>query len=930
MTTEVGSETDVKKEPEKDPEVQQQTEQPEEPADHTASTSADQPQEQIQSGQAESDQEAAVSPEPSSPPAAGTQKKEKGISRFLPPWLKRQKSQSQDKPSESSAPPKQESVELKEEEEETSQPKEEVDAGGAAAASTEQTEEVKEVREEVQTEEKEKEKEEEESIGSADTQPVREEKEGELEVEEKEEEKKEEEKKEEGKKEEEKKEEGKKEEKQLIQQEASVLSTHKVNKKMKMVVCHVTLLDGSQFSCEVEKRTKGQYLFFQVCEHLNLLEKDYFGLSFKDHAEQRCWLDITKEIKRQIRNSQWQFTFSVKFYPPDPSQLTEDITRYLLCLQLRQDISSGRLPCSFVTHALLGSYTLQAELGDHDPDEHRLDYISDFQFAPNQTKELEEKVVELHKSHRGMTPAQADTQFLENAKKLSMYGVDLHHAKDSEGVDIMLGVCANGLLIYKDRLRINRFAWPKILKISYKRSNFYIKIRPGEAEQFESTVGFKLPNHRAAKRVWKVCVEHHTFFRLVSPEHPTKTKFLTLGSKFRYSGRTQAQTRQASSLIDRPAPNFQRSSSKRLSRSLDGAPVVSVSDYSQAAGAGENGPALELNSDSKVPQETPPRPGTDSRDTSKNAEVKPEVDDQPEVIEVVEETVVIEEIVKAKPKSPAPEASIPVETEVKEERSLSSDSESEEEAEYHAQPPSTSISIQQIKEEPEEEQEAELTQQAPPSVIESQPSAEAAEPGPAAEEEKAAERTHEPLPTTDEAPNGHALQAEAPPTAEEEEPHIVNGSASRVEAEHLPQVICCSEPPVVKTEMVTISDTFAAQKTEISTKEVPIVHTETKTITYEAAQLDGNGDGEPGVLMTAQTITSESLCTTTTTHITKTLKGGQSETRIEKRIVITGDSDIDHDQALAQAIKEAKEQHPDMSVTRVVVHKETELAEDED
>lgn len=37
--------------------------------------------------------------------------------------------------------------------------------------------------------------------------------------------------------------------------------------------------------------------------------------------------------------------------------------------------------------------------------------------------------------------------------------------------------------------------------------------------------------------------------------------------------------------------------------------------------------------------------------------------------------------------------------------------------------------------------------------------------------------------------------------------------------------------------MVTISDTFAAQKTEIATKEVPIVHTETKTITYEAAQV---------------------------------------------------------------------------------------------
>uniref|UniRef100_A0A9J8AFJ8 Erythrocyte membrane protein band 4.1 like 2 n=1 Tax=Cyprinus carpio carpio TaxID=630221 RepID=A0A9J8AFJ8_CYPCA len=917
MTTEVGSESDVKKVPE----VQQQT----------APASAEPSQEE-----SPSDPEAAASPEPSSPPADGGPKKEKGISRFLPPWLKRQKSQSQDKPGESSAPPKQESVEAVQEEQE------ETHGAGAATASTEQTEEEK-------------------SIGSADTQPVREEKEEET-----------------------------KEEEQVIPHEASGLSALKLNKKMKMVVCHVTLLDGSQFSCEVEKRAKGQYLFFQVCEHLNLLEKDYFGLSFKDNAEQRCWLDPTKEIKRQIRNSQWQFAFSVKFYPLDPSQLTEDITRYLLCLQLRQDIASGRLPCSFVTHALLGSYTLQAELGDHDPEEHRLDYISDFQFAPNQTKELEEKVVELHKSHRGMTPAQSDAQFLENAKKLSMYGVDLHHAKDSEGVDIMLGVCANGLLIYKDRLRINRFAWPKILKISYKRSNFYIKIRPGETEQFESTVGFKLPNHRAAKRVWKVCVEHHTFFRLVSPEQPTKTKFLTLGSKFRYSGRTQAQTRQASSLIDRPAPYFQRTSSKRISRSLDGVHyliiclvsflfkcVLIFDPQSKLRVQGENiyvrHSNLMLEDLDKTQEDvlkhqasiselkrsfmeaTPdPMPSQwDKRLTGSPATtlrlqaqgVKPEVNGQPEVVEVVEETVVIEEVVKAKPKSPAPEVPATVETEcaaeVKEERSLSSDSDSEEEAEYHAQPPTTSISTQQIKEEPEEEQEAVLIQQAPPSGIESQPITEAAEPAPSAEEEKPAElpeeevHADEPLATPDEAPNGHALQAEAPPTlraapTEEEEPHIVNGSTSRVEAEHLPQVICCSEPPVVKTEMVTISDTFAAQKTEISTKEVPIVHTETKTITYEAAQLDGNGDGEPGVLMTAQTITSESLCTTTTTHITKTLKGGLSETRIEKRIVITGDSDIDHDQALAQAIKEAKEQHPDMSVTRVVVHKETELAEDED
>uniref|UniRef100_A0A4W4HFT9 FERM domain-containing protein n=1 Tax=Electrophorus electricus TaxID=8005 RepID=A0A4W4HFT9_ELEEL len=334
--------------------------------------------------------------------------------------------------------------------------------------------------------------------------------------------------------------------------------------RLETMQCRIALLDGSDYTCTVEKKAKGQVLFDKVCDHLNLLEKDYFGLTYRDAENQKNWMDPAKELKKQIRAGPWNFGFNVKFYPPDPAQLCEDITRYNLCLQLRDDVVSGRLPCSFATHSLLGSLVAQSELGDHDP-ELCADYVGDLRLAPNQTRELEEKVTDLHR----MTPAEAEMLFLENAKKLSMYGVDLHHAKDSEGVEIMLGVCASGLLIYRDRLRINRFAWPKILKISYKRNNFYIKIRPGELEQFESTIGFKLPNHKAAKRLWKVCVEHHTFFRLVSPEAPPK-KFLSLGSKFRYSGRTQAQTRRASSQINRPAPQVQRLASKRhtTSRSL--------------------------------------------------------------------------------------------------------------------------------------------------------------------------------------------------------------------------------------------------------------------------------------------------------------------------------------------------------------------------
>ncbi|XP_016041619.1 band 4.1-like protein 1 isoform X1 [Erinaceus europaeus] len=376
-------------------------------------------------------------------------------------------------------------------------------------------------------------------------------------------------------------------------------SPQKIAKKYKSTICRVTLLDASEYECEVEKHGRGQVLFDLVCEHLNLLEKDYFGLTFCDADSQKNWLDPSKEIKKQIRSSPWNFAFTVKFYPPDPAQLTEDITRYYLCLQLRADIITGRLPCSFVTHALLGSYAVQAELGDYDTEEHVGNYVSELRFAPNQTRELEERIMELHKTYRGMTPGEAEIHFLENAKKLSMYGVDLHHAKDSEGIDIMLGVCANGLLIYRDRLRINRFAWPKILKISYKRSNFYIKIRPGEYEQFESTIGFKLPNHRSAKRLWKVCIEHHTFFRLVSPEPPPKG-FLVMGSKFRYSGRTQAQTRQASALIDRPAPFFERSSSKRytMSRSLDGAEFSRPASVSENHDSGPDGDKLEEDGES--------------------------------------------------------------------------------------------------------------------------------------------------------------------------------------------------------------------------------------------------------------------------------------------------------------------------------------------
>ncbi|XP_047304995.1 protein 4.1 isoform X36 [Homo sapiens] len=622
-----------------------------------------------------------------------------------------------------------------------------------------------------------------------------------------------------------------KEESPQSKAETELKASQKPIRKHRNMHCKVSLLDDTVYECVVEKHAKGQDLLKRVCEHLNLLEEDYFGLAIWDNATSKTWLDSAKEIKKQVRGVPWNFTFNVKFYPPDPAQLTEDITRYYLCLQLRQDIVAGRLPCSFATLALLGSYTIQSELGDYDPELHGVDYVSDFKLAPNQTKELEEKVMELHKSYRSMTPAQADLEFLENAKKLSMYGVDLHKAKDLEGVDIILGVCSSGLLVYKDKLRINRFPWPKVLKISYKRSSFFIKIRPGEQEQYESTIGFKLPSYRAAKKLWKVCVEHHTFFRLTSTDTIPKSKFLALGSKFRYSGRTQAQTRQASALIDRPAPHFERTASKRASRSLDGAAVDSA--------------------------DRSPRP------TSAPAITQGQVAEGGVLDASAKKTVVP----KAQKET--------VKAEVKKE------------------------------DEPPEQAEPEPT------------------------EAWKVEKTH--IEVTVPTSNGDQTQKKR---------ERLDGENIYIRHSNLMLEDLDKSQEEIKKHHASISElkkNFMESVPEPRPSEWDkrlSTHSPFRTLningqipTGEGTD-DNSGDLDPGVLLTAQTITSETPSSTTTTQITKTVKGGISETRIEKRIVITGDADIDHDQVLVQAIKEAKEQHPDMSVTKVVVHQETEIADE--
>uniref|UniRef100_A0A667WX63 Si:dkey-178k16.1 n=1 Tax=Myripristis murdjan TaxID=586833 RepID=A0A667WX63_9TELE len=758
-------------------------------------------------------------------------------------------------------------------------------------------------------------------------------------------------------------------------------SPQKSSKRPKTVPVKVTLLDGSDYETAVEKFAKGQTLLDMVCGHLNLLERDYFG--FLSSVYQN-WLDPSKEIKKQIRVGSWSFGFSVKFYPPDPSILIEDITRYYLCLQLRDDILSGRLPCSFVTHALLGSYTVQAELGDYEAEEHGPDYVSDFRFAPNQTRELEERVMELHRTYRGMSPAEAEVNFLENAKKLSMYGVDLHHAKDSEGIDIMLGVSANGLLIYRDRLRINRFAWPKILKISYKRSNFYIKIRPGEYEQFESTIGFKLPNHRASKRLWKVCIEHHTFFRLVSPEPPPKG-FLVIGSKFRYSGRTQAQTRQASALIDRPAPQFDRSVSKRylLPRSMDGASALgdsmdqlsqrSSSEHHDQAPVSTSGKTLELKGE----------------EAGSPVDSKPEVFwpwtlqqflDKPEDV-LQKHQASINELKRAlrQPNSKLAQR----------EKRLSSATPPGGTPERKPETPPTPA----IHEEPLNEASREPWERRLGSVseddqdhetlylkethlgIERKCSSITVSSTSSLEAEvdftvlmdlhtgmEEFSRGMTELGERDLSPDGglclgiDLLQQQGPsepppplmsapvrpePVVPKKPKRSVPVSSS-VDRDHLHRDGSrVTTITALSREASDVMVTPTVRKTDVRTETQPNGSEVTTTIVEFTDQDHGIGGLSQVSYSTRESVSPVHMSslgreasgspilvtenvTSATTHVTKTVKGGYSETRIEKRIIITGDDDVDQEQALAIAIQEAKQQHPDMQVTKAVVVRETE------
>uniref|UniRef100_A0A673IX17 FERM, ARHGEF and pleckstrin domain-containing protein 1 n=1 Tax=Sinocyclocheilus rhinocerous TaxID=307959 RepID=A0A673IX17_9TELE len=302
----------------------------------------------------------------------------------------------------------------------------------------------------------------------------------------------------------------------------------------RQVSIRVQMLDDTQEVFEVSQRASGKVLFDLVCAHLNLIEGDYFSLEYQDQRKMTVWLDLLKPILKQIRRPKNTILrFVVKFFPPDHTQLLEELTRYLFALQIKHDLACGRLTCNESSAALLVSHIVQSEIGDFDEVQCKQHLLNN-KYIPEQDA-LMDKIIEYDRKHVGQTPAESDYQLLEIARRLEMYGVRLYPAKDREGTKLSLAVAHSGVLVFQGHTKINAFNWSKVRKLSFKRKRFLIKLRPDLNSSCQDTLEFMMGSRDCCKVFWKICVEYHAFFRLFEePKPKPKPVLFTRGSSFRF------------------------------------------------------------------------------------------------------------------------------------------------------------------------------------------------------------------------------------------------------------------------------------------------------------------------------------------------------------------------------------------------------------
>nr|XP_020642237.1 tyrosine-protein phosphatase non-receptor type 3 isoform X2 [Pogona vitticeps]XP_020642238.1 tyrosine-protein phosphatase non-receptor type 3 isoform X2 [Pogona vitticeps] len=302
------------------------------------------------------------------------------------------------------------------------------------------------------------------------------------------------------------------------------------------IVCNVYFLDGSVQSFNMSKHDTGQVLLDLAYNHLGVTEKEYFGLQQREEsALSPRWLESDKPIRKQLKGgSPCSLYFRVRFFIPDPNTLQQEQTRHLFFLQLKADILEGRLLCPVNSAVVLASYAVQSQLGDYSPSIHLPGYLSDYCFTPEQNKDFLSKVESLHEQHSGLKQSEAESCYINIARTLEFYGVELHSGRDLHNLDLMIGIASGGIAVYRKLICTSFYPWVNIIKISFKRKKFFIQQRQKHNESREHIVAFNMLNYRACKNLWKSCVEHHTFFqakKILPHEKKLLPHYWTMGSR---------------------------------------------------------------------------------------------------------------------------------------------------------------------------------------------------------------------------------------------------------------------------------------------------------------------------------------------------------------------------------------------------------------
>ncbi|XP_014663791.1 PREDICTED: tyrosine-protein phosphatase non-receptor type 21-like [Priapulus caudatus] len=299
-------------------------------------------------------------------------------------------------------------------------------------------------------------------------------------------------------------------------------------------VISVQMLDNTVVECTLTAEGTGQECLDRVCQRLEIREQQFFGLRYVSKKLKLRWIELNKPLQRILEkhaHEPWLY-FGVMFYVSDINSLRDDTARYQFYLQLKNDVIEGVLQCSAEQAVLLASYSLQAELGDHDDGKLTAEYLKDFVLLPRHMTQddasllaLTQQAVSAHRVLRGVAHPVAELYYIVEAQQLDGYGQECHPATDEAGNELLLGASSTGVFVrHLNGQPTVYFRWSDIVNMEHNKRLFGIV-----CSRSKETVQFQMEDPEMAKYVWKLCVLQHKFY-MRSQTNPGVNKEFSLDS----------------------------------------------------------------------------------------------------------------------------------------------------------------------------------------------------------------------------------------------------------------------------------------------------------------------------------------------------------------------------------------------------------------